>query len=310
MLGREVHTNFCAVLVWEMQEPQKKTASVKKCSDYYPFGKVMQANNNANPNDNYKFTGHERDDEASLSIDYMNARTYDPVIGKFMQIDPLHMERPGLSPFNYVQNNPLLRVDPSGMLDDYALDKNTGEITLIRETDDDFDVLYATDEKGNIDESKSITVSKDDDGGSVLSDLSSGEKTVDTEYDGKTYTGVVANTTNGSDAKRVFGFAAKNSNVEWSYQEFTDGTFSLSTAFNSNITTTGSMHSSNSNKLVAHDVHNHPVDIDSDRYPSGGDEIRASVLAKKNPNVKVWLYVPQNRSSNRLWDVRSKKRIN
>ena len=34
--------------------------------DYYPFGLTMpgRSANTANPNDNYKFTGHERDDEA------------------------------------------------------------------------------------------------------------------------------------------------------------------------------------------------------------------------------------------------------
>ena len=76
MLGREVHTNFCAVLVWEMQEPQKKTASVKKCSDYYPFGLTMPgcSANTANPNDNYQFTGHELDDEAGLNLIHMGAR--------------------------------------------------------------------------------------------------------------------------------------------------------------------------------------------------------------------------------------------
>ncbi|MBO6793820.1 MAG: RHS repeat-associated core domain-containing protein [Balneolaceae bacterium] len=83
--------------------------------DYYPFGKVMQANNNANPNDNYKFTGHERDTEASLSIDYMNARTYDPITGIFMQRDPLEDQFPGWTPYHYVHNTPLNLVDPTGM---------------------------------------------------------------------------------------------------------------------------------------------------------------------------------------------------
>ncbi|MBO6795520.1 MAG: RHS repeat-associated core domain-containing protein, partial [Balneolaceae bacterium] len=63
----------------------------------------------------YKFTGHERDTEASLSIDYMNARTYDPITGIFMQRDPLEDQFPGWTPYHYVHNNPLNLVDPTGM---------------------------------------------------------------------------------------------------------------------------------------------------------------------------------------------------
>ena len=78
-----------------------------------------RSSNSANPNDDYKFTGYEKDDEAGLNLYHAGARMYDPVVPRFLQIDPLHMERPGLSPFNYAQNNPLTRIDPNGMLDVY-----------------------------------------------------------------------------------------------------------------------------------------------------------------------------------------------
>jgi len=48
-----------------------------------------RSSNSANPNDDYKFTGHERDDEAGLTIYHANARGYDPVLGRFMSIDPM-----------------------------------------------------------------------------------------------------------------------------------------------------------------------------------------------------------------------------
>jgi len=84
--------------------------------DYYPFGMVMPGRsfNSANPNDLYKFTGHERDREAGLEIDFMNARTYDSEIGRFLQRDPLAHMYPGVSPYVYALNNPLIFIDPDG----------------------------------------------------------------------------------------------------------------------------------------------------------------------------------------------------
>lgn len=86
-------------------------------TDYYPFGLVMPDGNtnNSAPNDAYKFTGHERDDEAELNLDYMLARNYDPAIGRFLQIDPMADQFPGWTPYHYVHNNPLIMIDPTGM---------------------------------------------------------------------------------------------------------------------------------------------------------------------------------------------------
>ncbi|WP_431311640.1 RHS repeat-associated core domain-containing protein [Pedobacter albus] len=87
------------------------------------------------------------------------ARFYDPMVGRFITSDPLSEQRNWLSQYNYVQNNPIIRVDPTGALDDYKLNKD-GEIQLIRMTDDKDDKLYATDNKGNVDKDKSITVER------------------------------------------------------------------------------------------------------------------------------------------------------
>ncbi|MAO63620.1 MAG: hypothetical protein CL666_01335 [Balneola sp.] len=96
--------------------------------DYYPFGLAMpgRSSNSGNPNDTYKFTGHERDDEANLTLDYMIARNYDPIIGRFLQIDPILHEQSPLellemeprllsnSSYSYVFGNPLRLIDPDG----------------------------------------------------------------------------------------------------------------------------------------------------------------------------------------------------
>ena len=95
-----------------------QSGNVDGYDDYYPFGLTMpgRSSNSANPNDKYKFTGYEKDDEAGLDVYFANARMYDPIINRFWQIDPKH-DHPaliGLSPYNYALNNPMKYNDPDG----------------------------------------------------------------------------------------------------------------------------------------------------------------------------------------------------
>ncbi len=84
--------------------------------DYYPFGLTMpgRSSNSANPNDNYKFIGEELDDEAGLNVMHLNARSFDTVIARFMQVDPMYDLYPSWNPFHYSFNNPIRWVDPTG----------------------------------------------------------------------------------------------------------------------------------------------------------------------------------------------------
>jgi len=134
------------------QEGQKNSPTPKKRSDYYPFGLQMpgRTQNASNPNDDAKFKGYLLEQQGDLGVYHAEARLYDPVVGRFMQTDPLAEERPGYTPYNYVRNNPLIFIDPTGLLDDFALNKETGELTLVRETDDDFDRIVRTDKDGNV----------------------------------------------------------------------------------------------------------------------------------------------------------------
>lgn len=84
--------------------------------DYYPFGLQMpeRTQNASNPNDDSKFTGYLLEQNGDLEIYHAEARLYDPVIGRFMQVDPMSQLYPGHTPYHYVLNNPLSLIDPTG----------------------------------------------------------------------------------------------------------------------------------------------------------------------------------------------------
>ena len=60
----------------------------------------------------YKFNGKELDPQTGYY--YFGARYYDPVVSRWLSIDPLAERYPGFSPYNYTANNPVMLVDPDG----------------------------------------------------------------------------------------------------------------------------------------------------------------------------------------------------
>lgn len=60
-------------------------------------------------------------------LDY-GARLYDNQVGRWMVVDLLATKREFFNPYNYVQNSPLNKIDPTG-LTDFTLNQKTGELT-------------------------------------------------------------------------------------------------------------------------------------------------------------------------------------
>jgi RHS repeat-associated protein len=92
--------------------------------DYYPFGLSMPGRSMVTAVPKETFTGHELDDESGFY--YAGARYLDPVMGRWMSVDPLADKYPEWSPFNYVANNPLIIIDPNGT-DWYCTTSDSGD---------------------------------------------------------------------------------------------------------------------------------------------------------------------------------------
>ncbi len=97
---------------------------------YLPFGETF-IDQRIDWNPRFTFTDKEKD--KNTGYHYFGARYYDSEVSVFISVDQLSDERQGLSPYNYVQWNPLNRVDPTGMLDTKYEDE-TGK--LLAETND------------------------------------------------------------------------------------------------------------------------------------------------------------------------------
>jgi RHS repeat-associated protein len=88
-------------------------------NDYFPFGMLMPGRNENADAYRYGYQGKEHDDEMksnSNSYDF-GARMYDPRVGRWLSLDPLAGKYPSESPFNAMGNDPINKIDPTGMAD-------------------------------------------------------------------------------------------------------------------------------------------------------------------------------------------------
>lgn len=92
--------------------------------DYKPYGEKILNNDEQQPgnplcglDDNQRgYTNHVHDKDIGLT--YMQARYYDPAIGRFMGIDPVGVKLENHTSINryvYGNNNPFRFIDPNGM---------------------------------------------------------------------------------------------------------------------------------------------------------------------------------------------------
>lgn len=85
---------------------------------YYPFGLTVSTEAMGVSKQPLKYQSKELEKSFGIEMYDFQARMYDPQIGRTWQPDPLAESRSWVSPFSWVQNNPIVRIDPTGASDE------------------------------------------------------------------------------------------------------------------------------------------------------------------------------------------------
>ncbi|MCQ2219076.1 MAG: RHS repeat-associated core domain-containing protein [Paludibacteraceae bacterium] len=83
---------------------------------YIPYGEVFIEERDGNWNTPYLFNAKELDEETGLY--YYGARYLDPKDTRWLSVDPMWESHQGMSPYIYCMGNPILFVDPTGMIEE------------------------------------------------------------------------------------------------------------------------------------------------------------------------------------------------
>ncbi|MBI4684599.1 MAG: RHS repeat-associated core domain-containing protein [Nitrospirae bacterium] len=81
---------------------------------YDPFGNIL--NQQETINQPFKFVGQHGVMTEPNGFYYMRARYYDPNVGRFISEDPIGFEGGDVNLMAYASNNPILLIDPSGLV--------------------------------------------------------------------------------------------------------------------------------------------------------------------------------------------------
>lgn len=105
------------------KNPQTQVLEIIDENHYYPFGLKHEGYTVLEGSNKYKYNGKEFQDDLRLNMYAMDARQYDPAIGRWIVNDPIVHH--STSPYSAFEGNPVFWADPSGAEGEHY-DYNTG----------------------------------------------------------------------------------------------------------------------------------------------------------------------------------------
>ncbi|UII76011.1 hypothetical protein LV716_17360 [Flagellimonas sp. HMM57] len=234
---------------------------------------------------------------------YSEATLKPEIVSRWLSPDPLTEEREWLTPYNFVQNDPINRIDPDGALDE-----------MIQQPDDRYRLLSDGtveyyDNKGG----ESLDYLMDTNGNeiqvtdtSILPELEKIKETSqDSEHGELNFRDVTRGEDNQSSLFKVFNFAANNSNVEWSlYRLNIDGTtkFNLGSYGNRTLSPGGSKFDKSQWVAGIHSHPNIPTTTIREIGSMYGDRSRSQTQIRRNGQAAglKYVYFP---NSNNIYNI-------
>jgi len=122
LMGLSCSQVAAGVVTYVYTDPQGTTlaeadmaGSVTATYDYRPYGGTYTSAGMSTPQNGPGYTGHVNDSDTAFI--YMQARYYDPAVGRFLSVDPRAPSAGNAFDFNrftYVNDNPIRNIDPDG----------------------------------------------------------------------------------------------------------------------------------------------------------------------------------------------------
>jgi RHS repeat-associated protein len=286
------------------------SGTVMECSDYYPDGMRFESSTSNSAALPYRYNGKELEAMNGLNEYDYGARRRETGIPVWTTMDPLAEKYYGVSPYAYVNNNLINKIDPIG-LTDYDVQNSTGNISVAPDLqfiiDNIIVKIYYTLPKSNPGESDTFYATNDK--GERTGDSYTVKEGVDMKsIKGKNFRGDQITVPNNKEGKGLFEFMADHTNVEWSQFKLESGKNILSTSHKNGTELAApsvweQIYATNDNIIEWN--HSHPgnywdqIMLPSGRYygfnnshNSGDFGFLGQIHDYMNSNIKANVYVP------------------